>query len=140
MTEIKLDKEEIAAFLDEVFPQIGGQFEIEEVRPLRARVRLKVDDGHLRPGGTVSGPAMFALADCAYYIALLAVIGREALAVTANFNINFLRRPPPEDIVAEVRILKLGRRLASGDITLYPAVGGEPVAHATTIYAIPAQT
>ncbi|MEM8793080.1 MAG: PaaI family thioesterase [Pseudomonadota bacterium] len=134
---LKLNEEEVAVFLDEVFPQVRGEFTIEEVRPLYARVRMKVAERHLRPGGTVSGPAMFGLADCAFYIATLAMIGREALTVTTNLNINFLRKPEPVDLIAEARILKLGKLLSTGDVTLCSEGSDKPVAHATTTYAIP---
>jgi uncharacterized protein (TIGR00369 family) len=133
----KLTSGEIADFLDEVFPQARGMFVIEEAGALHARVRMPVSEQHLRPGGTVSGPSMFWLADCAFYVAVLASIGREAQAVTTNMNINFMRRPAPAEMVADARILKLGRRLAVGDVTLYSAGDDRPVAHATTTYAIP---
>jgi len=133
----KLTVGEIVDFLDEVFPQARGLFVIEEVGPLRARVRMPIDEQHLRPGGTVSGPAMFWLADCAFYVAVLASIGREAQAVTSNMNINFMRRPAHCDLIGDARILKLGRRLAVGDVTLWSEGMEQPVAHATTTYAIP---
>ncbi|MEM7506483.1 MAG: PaaI family thioesterase [Pseudomonadota bacterium] len=135
--ETKLNEVELADFLDEVFPQMCGQFAIEEVGPLTSRMRLGVRDEHLRPGGTVSGPSMFALADVAFYVAVLAMIGREALTVTTNLNINFLRKPAATDMIAEARILKLGRLLATGDVTLYSVGDARPVAHATCTYAIP---
>ena len=136
MTE-KLTPGEIVAFLDEVFPQARGMFVIEDAWALHARVRMPIGEQHLRPGGTVSGPSMFWLADCAFYVAVLASIGREAQAVTSNMNINFLRRPAPADMVGVARILKLGRRLAVGDVTLFSAGDDRPVAHASTTYAIP---
>jgi len=135
--EQKLTVAEIAAFLDNEFPQARGMFEIEAVGPMRARVRMPVDESHLRPGGTVSGPTMFALADCAFYIATLAMIGREALTVTTNLNINFLRKPEPCDLIADARILKLGRLLSVGEVRLFSDGEDQPVAHATMSYAIP---
>ncbi|MEO1291469.1 MAG: PaaI family thioesterase [Pseudomonadota bacterium] len=128
---------EVAEFLDQVFPQVRGEFEIEEIAPMRARVRLLVTENHLRPGGTISGPAMFSLADCSFYVATLAMIGRQALTVTTNLSINFMRKPTPVDMVCEARILKLGRSLAVGDTTLYSIDQPAPVAHATVTYAIP---
>jgi uncharacterized protein (TIGR00369 family) len=135
--QAKLTAAEIVDFLDEVFPQSRGMFVIEEVAPMRARVRMPIDERHLRPGDTVSGPSMFWLADCAFYVAVLASIGREAQAVTTNMTINFLRRPTLNDLVGEARILKLGRRLAVGDVTLWSLGGVQPVAHAIATYAIP---
>jgi uncharacterized protein (TIGR00369 family) len=91
----------------------------------------------LRPGGTVSGPAMFKLADFGIYVAILAMIGPVALTVTTNLTINFLRRPLQKDLVAEVRILKLGRRLAVAEVALYSEGQDAMVAHATGTYSIP---
>ena len=132
-----LTAEEVEAFIDEVFPQQRDVFRIVEVGSMRAVVRQSVEQHHLRPGGTVSGPTMFALADCAFYFATLAMVGRKALTVTTNLNINFLRKPPHAGLRAEARILKLGRLLATGDVLVYSDAFDEPVAHATTTYAIP---
>ena len=128
---------ELADFLDEVFPQSSGKFLIEEVAHGRARVRMPLDESHLRPGDTVMGPAMFWLADLSFYVAVLAAIGPEAQAVTTNLSINFLRRPRLGDLVGEARITKLGRRLASGDVLITPAEGGDPVAQALVTSALP---
>lgn len=135
--DVKMQAEELAAFLDEVFPQVRGRFEIEEVRPMAVRVRMKIGEADLRPGGTVSGPAMFTLADCAFYAATLAMIGREALTVTTSLTINFMRKPEPKDMTAEARILKLGRTLSVGDVSLHSDGVDGPVAHASVTYAIP---
>ncbi|MEO1331354.1 MAG: PaaI family thioesterase, partial [Pseudomonadota bacterium] len=134
---LALDAEALTEFLEEVFPQVRGRFVIEDLAPLFARVRLRVGEPDLRPGGTVSGPAMFTAADVAFYIAVLAMIGREPLTVTTNLSIDFLRKPAPRDVTAEARVLKLGRTLAVGDVSLFsPGVEG-PVAHANVTYAIP---
>ena len=136
--EPKLTAAELAAFLDEVFPQVRGDFVVEEVAPMRARMRMPVAERHLRPGGTVSGPAMFSLADCAYYAATLGMIGREALTVTTSLTINFLSKPPAADLVCEARILKLGRLLSVGEATIWSDGRSDgPVAHASITYAIP---
>ena len=135
--EAMLTVAEITEYLDEVFPQIRSLMVVEEVGPMRARMRMPVDESHLRPGGTVSGPAMFTLADCAFYVATLAMIGREALAVTTSLSINFLRKPARRDLIGEARILKLGQRLSVGDVTLTSEGDDRPVAHATMTYAIP---
>jgi len=133
-----LTVDEIEAFLRDVFPQIEGEASIERVAPMAARMRLHVADRHLRPGGTVSGPAMFMLADVTFYVAVLAMIGREPLTVTTTLTINFLRKPPLADLIGEARILKLGRTLATGDVLLFGEGDGDrPVAHATCSYAIP---
>jgi len=133
----KLTTAELAEFFDEIFPQLRGELVIEEVGHMRARLRMPVDASHLRPGGTVSGPTMFTLADCTFYVATLAMIGREPLTVTTNVSINFLRKPAQRDLIGEARILKLGKRLSVGDVTLYSDGDDRPVAHATMTYAIP---
>ena len=137
--EPRLTAAEITEFLDQVFPQLRGQMVIEEIGPMRARMRMPIDASHLRPGGTVSGPAMFTLADCTFYVATLAMIGREALAVTTSLSINFLRKPARRDLIGEARILKLGQRLSVGDVTLTSEGDDRPVAHATVTYAIPSR-
>lgn len=132
---VAMTVEELQAFLDEHFPHHTGK--VESVGRNTARMRLPVGDEHLRPGGTVSGPTMMALADSCMYVAILGQIGPVALAVTTNLNINFLRRPEPRDIIAETRLLKLGKRLAVGEISLFSEGETEPVAHVTATYSIP---
>lgn len=131
---------EISAFWDLHFPQVQAARDIAIVAigPATAVLRLAPYDRHLRPGGTISGPAMFTLADVAAYAALLAHVGPKPLIVTVNLNINFLRRPPPAALLGACRILKLGRRLATIDVAISPESGGDMVAHATGTYAIPA--
>lgn len=131
---------ELETFLTEVFPQAfgpGKPHHVVAVGPRTAVVRLDADDSHLRPGGTISGPAMMALADVSVYVALLGQIGPVALAVTTNLSINFLRKPAPGPLVAEARIIKLGRRLAVGDVALKGEGGEDLVAHCVATYSIP---
>lgn len=131
---------ELEAFLEQEFPQmrVGAETtRIEAVGPGTATLTLGFAEENLRPGGTVSGPAMMALADYAMYAAVLAHVGPVALAVTTNFTINFLRKPQPAAIVATARLLKLGKVLAVGDIEMTQAQMSGPVAHATCIYSIP---
>lgn len=136
--EPQMTAPELAAFLDEVFPQVRGELIVEGVGPMTARLRMPVTERHLRPGGTVSGPSLFLLADCAYYAATLAMIGREALTVTTSLTINFLAKPPAADLVCEARILRLGRLLSVGEATIWSVARDDgPVAHATATYAIP---
>ena len=136
--ETQLSADEVQAFIDEVFPQQKGVMEVLSIAPMSATARMKIGYEHLRPGGTVSGPAMFTVADCAFYMAVLGMIGRQALTVTSNLGINFLRKPQAEtDLICEARILKLGRLLATGDATVFSAGQDQPVAHATVTYAIP---
>ncbi|MYM53855.1 PaaI family thioesterase [Thalassovita mangrovi] len=134
----KMTAPELMEFLATVFPQVKDDFEIEEIGDMRVRVRMKIADRHLRPGGTVSGPSMFALADCAVYMAVLAMIGPQALAVTTNCSMDFMRKPAAEtDLIADCRLLKLGRVLAVGDVLIYSEGVEAPVARASMTYSIP---
>jgi len=133
--------DELRAYLVEIFPQVWarGDYAIEEVGPMSATVRLNHHPDHLRPGGTISGPSMFALCDLALYVAILNEIGRVKLAVTTNVTINFLRKPAPADLLGRAKLMKLGRRLAVGEVALYSPGQAEMVAHATGTYSIPAR-
>ncbi|MCV6824422.1 MULTISPECIES: PaaI family thioesterase [Halocynthiibacter] len=136
--KLKMDRAELNDFLQEAFPQVAADFEVEEVSAETLRVRMKITERNLRPGGTVSGPAMFSLADVAIYLAVLARIGPVALAVTTNANIDFMRKPVAgEDLLAEARILKLGKSLAVGDVLIQSEGMEAPVARASLTYAIP---
>jgi acyl-coenzyme A thioesterase PaaI-like protein len=129
-------KKQLAEFLAREFPQT--KITIEEVGPMSATVRHQIGTDELRPGGTVSGPVMMAVADVALYVAILGEIGLEPLAVTTNLNMNFLRKPSPDSaIIGECRLLKLGKRLAVGEVTIYSEGMVEPVAHAVGTYSIP---
>jgi uncharacterized protein (TIGR00369 family) len=110
---------------------------IEDAWQGGCRIRRRFSEKSLRPGGTISGPTMMGLTDFAMYVAVLASIGPVPLAVTTNLNINFLRRPTPRDQIAETRLIKLGKRLAVGEIEIYCDGEDEMVAHATTTYSIP---
>ncbi|WP_424928548.1 PaaI family thioesterase [Amaricoccus tamworthensis] len=135
--ELKFTAAELQGYLGEVFPETEGRFEILDLDAGRLRVKMRVGPGDLRPGGTVSGPTMFLLADCAFYMATLALIGREALTVTTNASIDFMRKPSPGDMTADARILKLGRSLSVGDVLIYSHGVAEPVARAGMTYSIP---
>src|ERR1044071_10502176 len=134
----KMTARELEEFLYSHFPDMEKPpFRVEEVGERFARVRMVYSDRHLRPGGTVSGPALMTLADTAMYMALLAMIGPVALAVTTNLNINFLRKPAQRDVVAEARLLKLGKRLATGEILIRSDGQPDVAAHAASTYSIP---
>jgi len=135
---LQMTIEELEAFIAEVFPQVGGDFVVEDLDEMRIRVRLATSEKHLRPGGTVSGPSMFALADVAVYMAVLAMIGPQALAVTTNCSIDFMRKPEAgKDLIAECRLLKLGRVLAVGEVLMVSDGSEAPVARASLTYSIP---
>jgi len=137
MPPLPLTSDELRTFLAREFPQIHDDFVVEEVAPMRSRMRLVFRDRHLRPGGTISGPAMFGLADVSLYAAILGSLGPVELAVTTNLNINFIRRPEPVDLLGEARLLKLGKRLAVGEVSIVSTANGELVAHAVGTYSIP---
>ena len=138
MTEVQMDAGALEAFLRRDFGQVAKDFAVDRVDVAGVTLRLKVADRHLRPGGTVSGPAMFGLADVAMYLAILSRIGPVALAVTTNCAIDFMRKPSAgRDLLAEARVLKLGRALAVGDVMLFSEGSPEPVARASLTYSIP---
>lgn len=129
-------KDEIAAFLKREFPQ--AKVSVEQVGGQSATVRHTIGPKELRPGGTVSGPVMMAVADVALYVAILGEIGLEALMVTTSLNFNFLRKPSASrDIIGVCRLLKLGKRLAVGEVSIYSEGDPAPVAHAVGTYSIP---
>ena len=136
---LKMNAAELSAFLRLEFPQVADEFEMVELSATRLDVALRVQDKHLRPGGTVSGPSMFALADVAAYLHILALIGPKALAVTTNCGIDFMRKPAPKDLIAKARLLKLGKSLAVGDVLLFSEGMEMPVAHANVTYSIPSK-
>jgi uncharacterized protein (TIGR00369 family) len=129
-------KEQIAEFLAQAFPQ--NKCTIEEVGKLSATIRHPVGEQELRPGGTVSGPVMMACADVALYVAILGEIGIVPLAVTTSLNFNFLRKPSADrDIIARCTLIKLGKLLAVGEVSIYSEGKPDLVAHAVGTYAIP---
>lgn len=129
-------KEQIAEFLATEFPQT--RVVVETVGDRRATVSHEIGTDELRPGGTVSGPVLMGVADVALYVAILGEIGIVPLAVTTNFSINFLRRPSADArIVAECALMKVGRSLAVGEVSLYSAGSSEPVAHVVGTYSLP---
>lgn len=135
---LRMTAQEITAFLSTEFPQIAHEMVLDRLDDTALHLRLLVADRHLRPGGTVSGPSIFALADVAVYLAVLARIGPVALAVTTSATIDFLRKPAPgTDLRAEVRVLKLGRVLAVADALIYSVGTPEPVARASLTYSLP---
>jgi uncharacterized protein (TIGR00369 family) len=139
-----LDAAQVEALISSHFPQIhvgGRAMLIEEAGAHRARVRLKKQARHLRPGGTVSGPTMFTLADFSVYVAIIATLGEAGIAaVTTNLNINFLAKPEARDLIAVVRLIRLGRRLAVGEAQLFSDGAADMVAHAIATYALPSQS
>ena len=135
MTVAELERFFLAEFPQVFHPESG--LAIEAVWERGCRVRQAFRQRSLRPGGTISGPTMMALADLAMYVAVLAAIGPVPLAVTINLNINFLRKAAPRDLLAEARLLKFGKRLATGEVTIYSQGETEPVAHVTSTYSIP---
>lgn len=119
-------------------PLVGSlAMQVESVQPGAVTIRVPYRDEFIRPGGTISGPMLMAVADFAMYGVVLSLIGRVDLAVTTNLCINFLRRPRPGDVIARARILKLGKRLAVGEVHLHAGEEDDLVAHVTSTYSIP---
>lgn len=136
--ELKMNAAALNALMAKEFPQVAEDFVVQDVRPMEVTVRLPVADRHLRPGGTISGPTMFALADVSIYLATMAMIGPVTLAVTTNCSIDFMRKPAAGvDLIATAKLHKLGRVLAVGDVLIHSVGMEAPVARASLTYAIP---
>lgn len=136
--ELKMDRDALTQFLQRDFGQVAADFAVDRVDAGGVTLRLRVAERHLRPGGTVSGPSMFGLADVALYLAILSRLGPVALAVTTNASMDFMRKPVAgRDVLAEARLLKLGRVLAVGDALLFSEGEAAPVARASMTYSIP---
>ena len=135
---LHFNRETLLEYVETVFPQIKGEFQIDYLDESFLIVRLLVQEHHLRPGGTVSGPSMFSLADISVYLSILAAIGPEALTVTTNCSLDFMRKPVSEmDLLAHCKLLKLGKSLAVGDVMIFSDGMDQPVARATMTYSIP---
>ena len=140
MPAAAMNADEIAELLREVFPQAfypGCGLTIERVEHANIRVRRHFQEDYLRPGGTISGPTMMELADFAMYVAVFSAIGPQPLAVTTNLNINFLRKPAQTDLIADARLMKVGKRLVVGEVIIFSEGSDDPVAHVTSTYSIP---
>ena len=131
-----VSKQEMENFFRDEFPQ--AELIIDELGERTSTIRKHIEFKHLRPGGTVSGPVMMELADAALYVTILNEIGLVGLAVTTNLNINFLNKPSAEkDLIAECKLIKVGKALIIGDVYLYSEGKEDPVAHAVGTYSIP---
>lgn len=136
--DIAMDADALHGFLETHFLQVKDEFRVERITDEGILVRLRVGDRHLRPGGTVSGPSMFGLADVSVYLAILSRIGPKALSVTTNCSIDFMRKPAARtDLLCDTRLLKLGRALAVGDCLIRSEGDDRPVARASLTYSIP---
>jgi uncharacterized protein (TIGR00369 family) len=140
MAAARLSRKKLTALLRAEFPEMFGAengYALEKLWRGGCRLRRHFVRQSLRPGGTLSGPTLMALADVAMYVAVLSAIGWVPLAVTTNLSINFLRKPGPRDLLADARLIKLGRRLAVGEIAIRSDTSPELVAHATSTYSLP---
>ncbi len=135
---VKMNAEELTVFMREVFDQVADDFAVDHVGEGEITMRLLTGHRHLRPGGTVSGPSIFALADVAAYLVTLSMIGPYALAVTTNCSIDFMRKPLADvHLIAKARLLKLGKQLSVSDVMIYSEGSDKPVARASLTYALP---
>jgi uncharacterized protein (TIGR00369 family) len=134
----KITKAEIFEIVADALPVAAAMgLKLDTLKPGHVRARMPYKSDYVRPGGTISGPAMMALADFTMYVVVMTLIGRVELAVTTNLNINFLRKPAPKDLIADGRMLKLGKRLAVMEVTIFSQGEKAPVAHVTGTYSIP---
>jgi uncharacterized protein (TIGR00369 family) len=137
---LKMNEAQLMTFMREAFPQMADEFNVDHLAENEITMRMHISNQHLRPGGTVSGPSMFALADVCAYLVTLAMIGPKALAVTTSCSIDFMRKPAADtDLIANGRLLKLGKQLSVSDVLLYSEGQAKPVARASLTYAIPPQ-
>mgnify|MGYP001036338073 CR=1 FL=1 len=135
---VVMNAEQLNEFLNSVFEEVADDFHVDHVSDGEVTMRLLTSDKHLRPGGTISGPAMFGLADVAAYVATLSQIGPKALAVTTNCSIDFMHKPVANvPLIAKARLLKLGKQLSVTDVLLFSEGQDQPVARASLTYAIP---
>ena len=132
-----MSKVDLENFLEKEFPQVSSNFKILNTKPNSLSMLMHISDEHLRPGGTVSWPTMFLLADVSFYLATLSIIGPKSLTVTTNCSINFLRKPNISNLISESRVLKIGKTLSVGDVLIYSKGIKEPVAHASLTYSMP---
>ncbi|WP_435874565.1 PaaI family thioesterase [Roseinatronobacter sp.] len=133
-----MDRNALNAFLDSDFAEVAQMFRVDAAQDNALTLRLLPSPAHLRPGGTVSGPTLFALSDVAVYLTILSMIGPKALTVTTNASMDFMRKPPAGvDLLCETRLLKLGRVLAVGDALIFAEGDTRPVARASMTYSIP---
>lgn len=140
MNKAKMTAAELEEFLHREFPQAfaSGDILIEAADGATSLLRQSYSERMLRPGGTVSGPTLMALADLAMYVVLLSAIGPIGLAMTTNLNINFLRKGQPgQDVLAAAKLMKIGKRLAVGEVLLLSGTSPDPIAHVTSTYSIP---
>lgn len=138
VSEARVSAEELAEIARDKVPMAGLMaMEVVSVLPGEVTIRVPYRDEFIRPGGTIAGPVLMTVADFALYGVVLSLIGRVDLAVTTNLSINFLRRPVPGVVVARARILKLGKRLAVGEVYLHGGDDEDLVAHVTGTYSIP---
>jgi uncharacterized protein (TIGR00369 family) len=142
VSDLAMTADELNEFLGAAFPGAPRSYGVEHVGEDGVRMRVPYDPSQLRPGGTLSGPTMMALADAAAWMATLSRIGPVALAVTSSLTIQFLAKPQPADLLAHATLLRLGRRQSVSEVRLWSegADPSAPVAHATVTYAIPSPT
>ncbi len=138
MSEFQVDAGAVEQLIREGVPMAGDlDLKVDALSEDGATARVPFHNKLVRPGGTISGPAIMALADAAMYAAILGKLGRVEMAVTSNLNINFMQRPEAKDLIAEATLLKLGKRLAFCEVRLMSAGSDELVAHVTGSYSLP---
>ena len=133
----KFSNEEITKYLEDIFPQIKNKFKVIKLENKFSEVQLRSEVSNLRPGNTISGPAMFELADIAFFVSVINLTGSGSLAVTTNVSINFIKKPPFKDLLGISRIRKAGRRLLVGDVDIMSTNREQLYAQALMTYSVP---
>ncbi len=132
----KISSEEFTALINAELPwAVDAGIKLHSIEHGKVTLGLPYQKRSIRPGGSISGPHMMMLADACMYAVVLSMIGKVELAVTTSFNINFLRKPTESDLIAEGKIIKLGKRLAVLEVSIFSKE--DIVAHATGTYSIP---
>lgn len=135
---LAMNREELEDYMSQIFPQVSQDYSVQDLTEESIVMRLAVGDRHLCPGGTVSGPSMFGLADVSVYALILARRGQQSLAVTTGCSMDFMRKPDGNaDLIARCTLLKLGKSLAVGDVLIFSEGSDKPVARATMTYSLP---
>ena len=135
---LKMTAQEVEDLIHRGFASKTPFLKVEELQPGRVRARIPYRDSMLRPGNVLSGPALFTAADIAMYALVLSHVGPQLMAVTSNINMNFVSKAKPGDILADARLLKLGRRNVVMEVSLYSSAAPDTlVTHVTGSYALP---
>ena len=127
---------EVKSYFEKIFPQKANRFDFLEVGEEHSLLKLIPSSNDLRPGGTISGPSMFELADCAFYVAIL-WRDPDPMSVTVHSSMDFFNRPKNKNLFAKAKIRKFGKKLVVGEVILFSENEENLVSQALMTYARP---